>query len=61
MHPQQGDESLDLSCDVADLDLLYDNLTVHFRRTIDKHALMKTWILRGNDDTFMNKELQKAV
>ena len=41
--------------------LLYDNLTAKFRSTIDKHAPMKTKILRGNDAPFMNKELRKEI
>jgi len=39
----------------------YDELTKRVSSTIDKHAPIKTKILRGNDSPFMTKELRKAI
>ena len=54
-------KGLVFGCDVDDPDRLYDNLTANFTSTLNKHAPMKTKILRGNDAPFMNKELKKAI
>ena len=54
-------KGLDFGCDVYDPDRLCDNLTANFTSTINKHAPMKTKILRGNDAPFINKELKKAI
>ena len=44
-----------------DPDHFYCCLTNRFRSLVDKHAPLKTKILRGNTAPFMNKDLQKAI
>ena len=39
----------------------YDELTKGVSFTTNKHAPIKTKILRGNDSPFMTKELRKAI
>ena len=48
-------------CDGANSDKSYDHLTNTFRNIVDKHATIKTKLLRGNDAPFMNPELRKAM
>ena len=48
-------------CDGANPDKSYDHLTSTFRNIVDKHAPIKTKFLRGNDASFMNPELRKAM
>lgn len=47
--------SLGFGCDADDLDLLYENITANARSIVNKHAPVKTKILRGNEAPFMNK------
>lgn len=44
-----------------DPDNFFYCLTNSFRSLADKHAPLKTEILRGNTAPFMNKDLQKAI
>ena len=53
--------SLDFGSRFDDANQLYDNLTQRFRKVIDKHAPLKTRIIRGNSAPFMNRELNKAI
>ena len=46
---------------VADNLQSYDHLTNTFRNIVDKHAPIKTKLLRGNNASFMNPELRKAM
>ena len=48
-------------CDETNPDKSYDYLTNTFRNIVDKHAPIKTKLLRGNDAPFMNPELRKAM
>ena len=52
---------LDLQPRENDPDHFYCCLTNRFRALVDKHAPLKTRILRGNTAPFMNKDLQKAI
>ena len=42
-----------------DPDQAYDNLVCTFRKLVDKHAPLKTIVLRGNGAPFMNRELKR--
>ncbi len=44
---------------VADPDEAYDNLVSTFRNLVDKHAPLKTKVLRSDSDRFMTQELKK--
>ena len=48
-------------CDGEDPNRNYDNLVDTFIEIVDKHAPLKTKLLRGNEALFMNKELRKAI
>ena len=52
---------LDIQPHENDPDHFYCSLTSRFRALVDKHAPLKTKILRGNTAPFMNKDLQKAI
>ena len=39
----------------------YKSITEHFLEAIDKHALLKTKLVRGNQAPFMNRDIQKAI
>ena len=39
----------------------YDNLVCIFRKLVDKHAPLKTKVLRGNSAPFMTRELKKGI
>ncbi len=45
----------------SDPNLSYDNFTQVFRGIVDKHAPLKTKILRRNTAPFMTQDLQKAI
>ena len=47
-------------CSIDDPDKAYENLTDVFRKVVDKHAPLKTKIVRGNTAPFMNKRLKKG-
>ena len=46
---------------LEDPDDCYDNLTNSFRTVVDKHAPLKTELVRGNSAPFMTSELKKAI
>ena len=46
---------------VDDPEQAYDNLTCTFRKLVDKHAPLKTKVLRGNSAPFMTRELKKGI
>ena len=48
-------------CDGTNPDKSYDHLTNTFRNIVDKHAPIKTKFLGGNNASFMNPELKKAM
>ncbi len=39
----------------------YDHITKTFRALVDKHAPLKTKVLRGNTAPFMNRDLRKGI
>ena len=39
----------------------YKPITEKFLKTIDKHALLKKKLARGNQAPFMNRDFQKAI
>ena len=52
---------LDIQPHENDFDHFYCCLTSRFRALADKHAPLKTKILRGNTAPVLNKDLQKAI
>ena len=57
----QDVKDTDFKTDLNDADLAYKNLSSTFRKIVDKHAPLKTKVLRGNTAPFMNQQLQKAI
>jgi hypothetical protein len=47
--------------EVSDVNVSFDNLTNIIVTTLDKYAPLKTKTLRGNQASFMNKNLSKAI
>ena len=45
----------------VDPDQAYDNLVCTFKKLVDKHAPLKTKMLRGNSVPFMTRELRKGI
>ena len=46
---------------VEDPEQAYDNLVCTFCKLLDKHAPLKTKVLRGNSAPFMTRELKKGI
>ena len=53
--------NMGLDCNVGDPKYLYIDLSVKFRKVVDKHAPLKKKFLRGNNAPFMNRNLKKAI
>ena len=53
--------NIGLDCNVDDPNYLYIDLSVKFRKVVDKHAPLKKKFLRGNNAPFMNRNLKKAI
>ena len=47
--------------DHLNVDDAYEHITKTFRAIVDKHAPLKTKILRGNTAPFMNRDLRKGI
>ena len=47
--------------DHLSVDDAYEHITKTFRAIVDKHAPLKTKILRGNTAPFMNRDLRKGI
>ena len=57
----QDVKNIDFKADLNDADLSYRNISSAFRALVDRHAPLKTKVLRGNTAPFMNQQLQKAI
>ena len=44
-----------------DPDQAYNDFVCTFRKLVDKHASLKTKVLRGNTAPFMTRELKKGI
>ena len=53
--------NIGLDCNVDDPNNLYTDLSVKFRKVVDKHAPLKKKFLKGNNVPFMNRNLKKAI
>ena len=54
-------KNIGLDCNIDDPNNLYTDLSVKFRKVVDKHAPLKKKFLRGNNAPFINRNLKKAI